>query len=165
MSRDFRLGAEKWGHTDVTSLSMTGRAISCIIGLSIPAVAQSAPAVALDSAVFVERTESGNVRSLEPASRIVRGDRVVTIVTWHRTGGNGGFTVTNPLPRSVAYQASARDDEEVSVDGGRNWGRLGTLRTGSRLATPEDVTHVRWRVSATLAAQGKGQIAYSGIVR
>ncbi len=153
----------------MTFLSMTGRAISritiCILGLSIPAVAQATPAVALDSAVFVERTESGNARSLEPASRVARGDRVVTIVTWYRMGGDGGFTVTNPLPRSVAYQASARDDEEVSVDGGRSWGRLGTLRLGSRLASPEDVTHVRWRVSATRAAQGKGQIAYSGIVR
>jgi hypothetical protein len=131
--------------------------------LSTPALA--APAVSLDSAVFVERTEHGNIRSLEPASRLSRGDRVVTVVTWYRMGGDGGFVVTNPLPRSIAYQASSRDDEEVSVDGGRTWGRLGALHVGSRLATPEDVTHVRWRISATRASQGRGNIAYSGIVR
>ena len=44
-------------------------------------------------------------------------------------------------------------------------GRIGTLRYGMRLATPEDVTHVRWRVPADHAAAGRGQIAYSGIVR
>lgn len=147
----------------------TGRATGCIIacglGLSLAATAQAAPTVALDSAVYVERTQQGNVRSLEPASRLSRGDRVVTIVSWQRMGGNGGFTVTNPLPRSVTYQASAREDEEVSVDGGLTWGRIGTLRVGSRMATPEDVTHVRWRVSPARAARGSGRIAYSGIVR
>ncbi len=76
-----------------------------------------------------------------------------------------GFTLINPLPRAIAYQASARDDEQVSVDGGRSWGRIGDLRLGARTATPEDVTHVRWRVPASSAASGSGRIAYSGIVR
>lgn len=128
-----------------------------------PAIAQ--PLVSLDSAVFVERQQAGNARSLEPADRLNRGDRIVTIVTWQRLGGDGSFTVTNPLPHAVAYQDSAREDQDVSVDGGRTWGKLGTLRVGARMATPEDVTHVRWRVTATKAARGHGQIAYSGIVR
>ena len=132
------------------------------------AAAQANTPVALDSAVFVERQRGDNIRSLEPASRLSRGDRVVTIVSWRRQGGNGGsngFTLVNPLPRAIAYQASARDSEEVSVDGGRSWGHLGELRIGARLATPEDVTHVRWRVPANHAAAGSGRIAYSGIVR
>jgi hypothetical protein len=139
--------------------AMTGFAIS----LAQAAAAQ--PNVATDSAVYVERAQPGNARSLEPASRLSRGDRVVTILSWYRMGGDGGFTITNPLPRAIAYQASARDDQEVSVDGGRTWGRLGELRVGNRLATPEDVTHMRWRVPATSAARGQGRIAYSGIVR
>lgn len=131
----------------------------------LPQAAQAAPNVALDSAVFVERAARGDSRRLEPAQRLSRGDRVVTVVSWYRLGGDGGFTVTNPLPRAIAYQESAREDEEVSVDGGRTWGRLGQLRYGSRMATPEDVTHVRWRIPATRAAQGSGHIAYAGIVR
>lgn len=140
--------------------ALTGMAIT------LPAAASAQPAVATDSAVFVERSEAGNLRRLEPASRLSRGDRVVTVVNWYRMGGNGGgFTITNPLPRAIAYQGSARDDQEVSVDGGRTWGRLGELRIGTRTATPEDVTHMRWRVPATSAARGQGRIAYSGIVR
>ena len=133
--------------------------------LMLATPAHASPSVALDSAVFVELAAPQGTRRLEPATRLSRGDRVVTVVSWHRLGGEGGFTVTNPLPRKLAYQASAREDEEVSADGGRTWGRLGTLKYGSRLATPEDVTHVRWRIPAGHAARGRGHIAYSGIVR
>ncbi len=133
--------------------------------LSLVQAAHANPTIALDSAVFVERMQDDNSRSLEPASQLSRGDRVVTVVTWYRMGGSGAFTVTNPLPRSVSYQRSADGAEEVSVDGGRSWGRIGDLRMGSRMATPEDVTHVRWHVAATRAAQGSGRIAYSALVR
>lgn len=145
-----------------------GACLAALASLSAtPAVAKQL--VSLDSAVFVERQQSGNIRSLEPVERLTRGDRVVTVVTWQRVSPDadrtGSFTVTNPLPRAIAYQTSARDDEEISIDGGRTWGKLGMLRVGSRMATPEDVTHVRWRITATTAAKGRGQIAYSGIVR
>ena len=141
--------------------------IACLsaIGLASAPSASAQPNVAMDSAVFVEKAMPGNLRSLEPVSRLSRGDRVVTVVTWYRMGGDGGFVITNPLPRSISYEGSARDDQEVSVDGGRNWGRLGELRIAGRIATPEDVTHMRWRISPGNAAQGRGQIAYSGIVR
>lgn len=135
------------------------------LAITAPLTAAAQPAVATDSAVFVERQRNDARRSLEPATRLAPGDRVVTIVNWYRMGGDGGFTITNPLPRTIAYQGSARDDQEVSVDGGRTWGRLGELRTAGRLATPEDVTHMRWRVPAHSAARGQGRIAYSGIVR
>lgn len=150
----------------MTSRQIILRALPFAIVLSFASSAFAQPAVSLDSAVYVEHiTSKTNTRSLEPADKLNRGDRVVTVVTWYRLGGDGGFTVTNSLPSAIAYQASARDDEEVSVDGGRSWGRLGQLHIGMRLATPEDVTHVRWRVSAQNAAQGRGNIAYSGIVR
>lgn len=133
--------------------------------MTVPLAAAAQPTVATDSAVFVERLEKGDQRRLEPAERLSRGDRVVTVVSWYRMGGDGGFTITNPLPRAIAYQASARDDQEVSVDGGRTWGQLGELRVAGRIATPEDVTHMRWRVPPGSARRGQGQIAYSGIVR
>ncbi|GGC22600.1 hypothetical protein GCM10011371_07880 [Novosphingobium marinum] len=121
--------------------------------------------VSTDSSVYVERGSRGDMRTLENVDSLSPGDRIVTIVRWKRQDGRGGFTITNPLPEAVAYQSSGQPYEEVSVDGGRTWGRLGTLRIGTRLASPEDVTHVRWHIPARRAAQGRGQIAYSGIVR
>lgn len=139
-----------------------GLTISTVIS---PMAANAAPNIATDSAVFVERSGSDRSRVLEPATAVTRGERVITIVRWYNLGGDGAFTITNPLPRDIAYQKSSHSNEEVSVDGGRSWGHLGQLRIGSRLASPEDVTHVRWRIPAPVAASGTGQIAYSGIVR
>ncbi len=154
----------------MTNLSrITGAA--CALGLLIlPACAAIAAAptnmaqtlaVSLESAIYVEKGDTSG-RILQPASRLSPGDRVVTILTWHRSGTGNQFTLTNPLPRSLYYQGSARDNEQVSIDGGHTWGELGTLRVGDQLATPEDVTHVRWRISA---AAPSGRIAYSAIVR
>jgi hypothetical protein len=128
--------------------------------MSAPAAA--APAIALASDVYVERSTASTARVLQPAQQLSSGDRIVTIVSWKRLSNGGQFTVTNPLPRSLYFQGSDREDEEVSVDGGKSWGRLGALRVGNRLATPEDVTHLRWKITAPGSS---GRIAYSAIVR
>lgn len=132
---------------------------------AVPTPAAAQAQVALDSAVYVERADPAVGRTLEPARQLSRGDRVVYVMRWQRVAGSGGFTVTNPLPRSVYFQGSADGSEEVSIDGGRSWGKLENLRLGNRFATAEDVTHVRWKVAPAQAAQGAGRIAYSAIVR
>ncbi len=134
---------------------------AAIAGFFNATIAKAQTPVSLDSAVFVERIQPGNIRSLEPAAQLNRGDRVVTLLSWRRDRGTGTFVVTNPVPRSIAYQGSAQPGEEVSADGGLTWGRIGTLHYGERLATPEDITHVRWRVISGMS----GRIAYSAIVR
>ena len=151
----------------MTLRSIAGQIILCstLAFAPLAPAAFARPAVALDSAVYVERAQPGDIRVLEPASQLSRGDRIITVVSWRLMAGNGGFDVTNPLPRGIYYQGSASGDEEVSVDGGRTWGRLGQLQIGNHLAAPEDVTHVRWHVPAAQAIAGKGEIAYSGIVR
>ena len=136
-------------------------------------VAAAAP-VAVANSVYVEREISiGNgssTRVLEPARTLRRGDRLVYVVSWRAPQARGEhLTITNPLPRTIAYERSAGGDEDVSVDGGRSWGKLDRLRfrDGSvwRYATPEDVTHIRWIVPPQLALAGSGRLTWSGIVR
>ena len=112
--------------------------------------AQAVQPVAVANQVYVERAVAGSQgRVLEPATSLRRGDRVIYVVSW-KAAQASTFTVTNPLPRTVAFERSAGGGEDVSVDGGRSWGKLGALRVrdgrGWRDATPEDVTHVRWQV-------------------
>ena len=144
---------------------MAFRQIAVLAALAWSQVAVGAPAVITDSSVFVERRDDNATRRLEMADSFGKGDRVVTVLRWQTAKRASSFTITNPLPRTISYQASSHADELVSVDGGRSWGRLGELKIGERLASPEDVTHVRWRIPHRIAAKGRGQIAYSGIVR
>jgi len=133
-----------------------------------PDTRSHASRVQLAGDVFVERFEPApggrTARVLERAEELHPGDRLVFVVSW--SGGDpNGFVVTNPVPRSVAWQPGTKDaTEDVSVDGGHTWGALATLMIhdtdGWRKALPGDVTHVRWRVPG-----GSGQITYRGTVR
>lgn len=133
-----------------------------------PDTASHAARVHLTGDVFVERFEPApggrTARILERADALHSGDRLVFVVSWSG-GDTAGFFVTNPVPRSIAFQpGSGNASEEVSIDGGRSWGQIDTLMVhdhdGWRRALPEDVTHVRWR-----AAGKAGQITYRGMVR
>lgn len=132
-----------------------------------PSHAESA--VQLSSAVFVEHTlATGNrpARLIEPASRLTRGQRVLMVLEWRATGNNKDFTVTTAVPRTLAYEKSGSGLEEISVDHGISWGRLGKVeindKWGSRIASPQDATHIRWRVDGRA---GQGRITYSAFVR
>lgn len=146
---------------------------AALVTLGMPAAAQAAEAVQFASNVFVERFTpvpgGGMNRTVERADRLKAGDRVIFDVNW-KGSRNREFTVTNPMPRSVAFQRSADSSEDVSIDGGRSWGKLADLRVREadgrlRSASPEDVTHLRWRVPTTLAQRGTGQLTYRGVVR
>jgi len=116
---------------------------------AFPANAQD---VALSSTVFLERTGDGET-TIEPATRLMRGDRVVTILTWDAPRG-GSYTVTSPVPPGLALTSASHSGLEVSTDGGRRW---------RRLADPDDIphgtTHLRWRVG------GDGRLSYRAVVR
>jgi len=138
-----------------------------------PVAAQAESPVRFASDLFVERFVPGAggtmTRVLEPADRLKSGDRVIFVVNW-KSDGARPFTFVNPVPGTIAFQRSAEDREDVSIDGGKTWGKLADLRVrdadGSiRHATPDDVTTLRWRVPVHMAAAGAGQITYRGVVR
>ncbi|MFA9201864.1 MAG: hypothetical protein ACEQR8_11955 [Cypionkella sp.] len=120
----------------------------------------AASAIDIEHAVYVERAREGS-RALEPATALRKGDKVVLVVEWRADDPARRFTVQSAVPRALAFQRAGSDAVEVSIDGGRSWGTLGTLRLGSRLASAEDVTHLRLRVAGTPA----GRLTYSAIVR
>ncbi|MHA6333732.1 hypothetical protein ACXYL9_08610 [Qipengyuania sp. CAU 1752] len=130
--------------------------------------AQSAPSIAIERSVYIERIEriGGRVvRELQPAAELRRGDSVVLMLEWNAPGAGNGFVVSSRIPNDLAYQKSGAHIPLVSVDGARTWGLLADLRIGARRASPEDVTHLRWQVDEDRAARGRGLLSYSAIVR
>ena len=139
----------------------------------MPAAAHAAGGVQFASDVFVERFQPApggrTARILERADQLRPGDRVIFVVNWSGRK-DGGFTVTNPLPRTIAFAGATDDTQEVSVDGGRTWGALEALMvrdaTGrARPAYPQEVTHLRWRIPTPQALTGTGQMTWRGVVR
>ena len=117
--------------------------------VAIPANAQD---VAIASAVYLERVGDGATQ-VEPATRLARGDRVVTILTWDAPRG-GSYTVVSPVPAGLALQSASQPGLEVSTDGGRTWRRLADPDT-----IPRATTHLRWQVG------GEGRLSYRAVVR
>ena len=157
-----------WGLMLALAPLAVGIAATPTLADQLPGARAALGQVSFDAAIYVERTARENgtpIHSLEPAKHLSPGQRVVTLVNWSRPAGKGGFTLVNALPAALHYQRSSQDNEEVSVDGGKSWGHLGSLHIAGRIATAADVTHLRWHVSSEEAASGSGQIAYAGFVR
>lgn len=126
--------------------------------------------IELSRAAYVERlSDNGKIRSIEPATSLSRGDTVVLVVDWRSDGARKSFVVSSPIPKHLKFKSSSHDGQIVSIDNGRSWGRIGTLRVndrfGSRRASVEDVTHLRWTIPSHQSANGSGKITYSAIVR
>jgi hypothetical protein len=123
-----------------------------ILAALLAAAPLSAQGVAIGSAVYRERAGDGAMR-IEPATRLVSGDRVVTILSWNAPSG-GSYTVTSPVPAGLVVQSASRPGLEVSTDGGRSWRRLADPDR-----VPNGTTHLRWQVG------GEGRLSYRAVVR
>ncbi len=152
------------------------RTALALTAMLMPGAALASSDVMTKASIFVERIASQAGGSppvgLEPARRVSPGERLIYVVEYRNTGNRPvqGFTVTNPLPRTVRLDETVDGSELVSIDGGRSWGPLSALRVplgnGSwRPANPEDVTHLRWRVGDTLMQGETRRVTFRAIVR
>lgn len=136
----------------------------------------AANALQLDSDVFVERettnADGSRTKKLEEPKTVVPGDRLVFVVRYKNSGAAtaSNFIVTNPLPAAVQFEGTSDGQENVSVDGGKSWGRLAELRVpaadgNTRPASAADVTHLQWNLKQPLTAGAEGKLIFRGVVR
>ncbi|MFN5643958.1 MAG: hypothetical protein ACK450_05115 [Sphingomonadales bacterium] len=149
---------------------------------SSPAAMMAANSVQLTSEAFIERTEvaaDGSEKTVTKRPQdviVIPGDRVLFKLAYSNKGNEAAsdFRAVNPMPAPVRFVSATEDWAEVSVDGGKSWGKLETLTVAatnadgsaaSRAATPEDVTHVRWVFAAPIAAGASGTLSYRGVIK
>ena len=139
------------------------------------AMAQAAASpVALTSDVKLDRvvvTNGVSKHVLTAPTKVVPGDHLIFSTNYHNSGAKPieHFIVTNPLPSAVTLAGDGYGNFDVSVDGGKSWGKLAALNVsdgkgGRRAAQATDVTHVRWIVPA-IAPGASGSLEYHAIVR
>ena len=146
-----------------------------LFALFAPAAAFAAGNVSLTSKVFVERVKPGAdgkpVAVREEPGVVTPGDKLVFVLGYRNAGAEPatGFTLTNPIPPSVAFTGSDDASAVVSVDGGKSWGALASLKVAqpdgsSRPAVAADVTHIRWSLGRPIAAGSSGELSFRGVV-
>lgn len=147
------------------------------LGLPGPALAE---ALQLTTEAFQEvvvKDKSGKPeKTRQKVTNALPGTEIIYVVSYRNGGAKpaANVVVNNPVPPSLAYQAGSAQGSgaraEVSVDGGRQFGALETLRVvkedGSlRPAQGADVTHVRWTVLAPVPAGKGGIVSYRALVK
>ena len=147
-------------------------AAACLFSVT----AEAATPLELNSDVFVERqvvrSDGSTTVVLEKPKMVTPGDSLVFIVRYKNVGGTSAsnFVVTNPLPAAVAFTSTSDGLESVSIDGGKSWGMLNTLRVAMadgiiRPARTSDVTHIKWNLNQTLTAGAEGKLIFRGTVK
>ena len=138
------------------------------------ASAQAAQPIELKSQVLLDKVvvESGHEKHVMVEPKVVvPGDKLIFATAYRNTGSAavGNFVVTNPIPTGVALAQDAPAMVDVSVDGGKTWGKLAQLTVAGpggvkRAAQNGDVTHIRWTL-ASVAPGASGTLTYRGVVR
>ena len=148
------------------------------IAIAIPAaaLAQTAQPVTLVSKAFVVKQvpdASGKPKNtLVAPERVVPGEALVFMLDYTNTGTKPaiGFVINNPIPAAVIYTGAEQPWATVSVDGGKSFGALATLKVAKpdkslRPALPTDVTTVRWKFAQPIAPAATGRVMYFGMVK
>ena len=146
-----------------------------LLALLAPAAAMAAEPVSLTSKVFVERVKPGAdgkpVTVREEPGVVTPGDKLAFVLSYRNSGAQPatGFTLTNPIPPSVTFVGTEDSSAAVSVDGGKSWGPLASLKVvnadgTSRPAVAADVTHIRWSLGRPIAAGTGGELSFRGVV-
>jgi uncharacterized repeat protein (TIGR01451 family) len=159
----------------LTKLTIAAAASAMLLpGIPVAAQAAANP-IALVGDVKAEKVitaPDGTERTelVEP-STIIPGDRLIFGTSYSNSGSEAASNVVvmNPLPAAVRLAPDADPALDVSVDGGKSWGKLAALKLANpdgsqRSATHADVTHVRW-VIPSIAPGAEGRLTYPAIIR
>jgi hypothetical protein len=157
------------------------KSIPVLVTLAVPAVAfaqaQPAPStVTLKSETFVARATTdaqGKAKNdLFPATRVLPGEPLVFVLSYENGGTKpaSGFVINNPIPPEVSYTGVEQSWATVSVDGGKSFAPLATLKVKGadgklRGAIPADVTNVRWTFAQPIMPKAKGRVMFYGMVK
>lgn len=138
-----------------------------------------AKSIDIKNEAFVEKEEKAKdgkiVKKLVPATTVVPGNEVIFVITYKNVGKEAAtdIVVTNPIPKNMTYKATESEKEalaELSVDGGKTYAELSKLKVMDKLrkqrpALPEDVTHVRWKVTGATQPNQEGKVKLRAILK
>ncbi|MEO5566240.1 MAG: hypothetical protein ABIR05_06240 [Luteimonas sp.] len=155
----------------------SGLVLALAVGLaSGAAFSQAASGLVLDNAVFQEVQVKGPDGKVSikrvPVTTVVPGNEVIYEIRYDNAGKAPAtdVAINNPVPTALAFVATeGAPVTAVSVDGGKNFGKLADLTVAGndgkpRAAQNEDVTNLRW-VVARIDPGSKGKVSFRARVK
>jgi uncharacterized repeat protein (TIGR01451 family) len=148
-----------------------------LAALAVPtALFAQAQSVALVSKAFVvKQVPDGPGKSkntLVVPERVLPGEALVFMLEYKNTGAKPAtaFVINNPIPANVLFTGVEQPWAVVSVDGGKTFGALATLKVPKgdgtmRAALPTDVTAVRWKFAQPIAPAAEGRVTFYAMVK
>jgi uncharacterized repeat protein (TIGR01451 family) len=146
-------------------------AIPLLLGATLATAAKPGPlrvTQVAETETVVVAPDGSKQTKLVPATLVAPGGEVIYTVKFENVGAQAAsdLVVTNPVPEHTRLQPGGAGgpgtEVTFSVDGGRSFGAPGTLvvqsADGERAATPDDYTHVRFRLLNPLPP---GQVAFA----
>lgn len=149
------------------------------LALALPAAALAqASAVTLTAKAYVARevTDAAGKKKnqlFDPdKTPIVPGEPIVMMLDYKNNGAKpaSAFVINNPLPAALTFTGVEQAWASVSVDGGKAFGPLATLKVKKadgtlRPAIAADVTHVRWTFAQPIAPGAGGRVSFYAVVK
>lgn len=107
----------------------------------------------------------------EPATKVLPGETVQYNTYFENISAEAAdnIKIVNPIPKHLVYLPNSAVGKNThivfSVDGGKNYGKAGTLRVKRNdgkihLAKPSDYTHIKWQYKGNLAPKTKQVVGF-----
>ncbi|MAP93388.1 MAG: hypothetical protein CMK07_00405 [Ponticaulis sp.] len=140
------------------------------------ASAQEFKAEQIAEVVTLKVAENGETEEvLTPAEMVKPGEIVRYTIAWENTLESEieDMVLEIPLPPQMTYRpgSGASDGVEMlfSANGGESYSALSGLlvleEDQSRLAEPQDITHLKWVFSEPLAPGAQGELSYDAVLK
>ncbi len=111
-----------------------------------------------------------------PADKVTPGETVVYSIRYENDGAApaADIVLVMPVPKEVAYVEGSVGGEDTasvsfSADGGETYvarGRLTIVEGGeTRPARGDEITHIKWTLTAPVPAKTGGEVSYKAVLR
>jgi len=157
-------------------VAASGLAMALLVA---PVSAQAAGKLELKTESFkdVEKTGADGKKVVvrQAITKAVPGEEIIYVITYHNDSAAAvdDVKVDNPVPKGLVYKVGSAEGAgtriEFSVDGGKHFGALDTLKVSAadgstHIAQGADVTNVRWTLTTPLKAGASGAVSYRALL-
>lgn len=157
-------------------LRATAFALILLSAFSVSAHASGLKATQIVEVATVSVDADGvESRSFSPATDVEPGEQVRYSLAYTNEGGDAAENVSlvMPVPTAVTYvEASvlgASNDVLFSIDAGQTYAARESLMIGegdfARLATADEITHIKWAFSDPIAPTSSGKISFEAVLK